>query len=108
MKKLTQAEDLAQVLARSGQQAFLFTADWCGDCQFIYPVLDQLEAENPQVTFTQVDRDQFVELAQAWDIYGIPSLVVTENGQEIGRLVNRQRKTKEELTQFLQNLKENK
>ena len=33
--------------------------------------------------------------------FGIPSFVVTQKGQELGRLVNKARKTKEEITAFL-------
>ena len=40
-------------------------------------------------------------LAQTWNIFGIPSFVVTQKGQELGRLVNKSRKTKEEITAFL-------
>ncbi len=37
----------------------------------------------------------------AWNIFGIPSFVVTQKGQELGRLVNKARKTKEEINAFL-------
>ena len=39
------------------------------------------------------------------DWYGIPSLVVLEKDKEIGRFVNRDRKTKAQLTAFLAGLK---
>ncbi|WP_165212189.1 thioredoxin family protein [Streptococcus tangpeifui] len=97
-------EELAAYLEQDGRLVFLFTADWCPDCQFLYPFLDELEADNPHVTFVQVDRDAFMPLAQKWDIFGIPSLIVVENGQEIGRLVNKLRKTKQEINSFLAGL----
>ncbi|AWN19660.1 thioredoxin family protein [Streptococcus sobrinus] len=97
-------EELATYLEREGRIVFLFTADWCPDCQFLYPFLDELEANNPSLTFVQVDRDDFMLLAQKWDIFGIPSLIVVENGREIGRLVNKRRKTKEEINRFLAGL----
>ena len=40
-------------------------------------------------------------LAQTCNIFGIPSFVVTQKGQELGRLVNKARKTKEEINAFL-------
>jgi len=46
-----------------------------------------------------------MELAKLWDVYGIPSLVVLDNDKEIGRFVNRNRKTKEEINDFLAGLK---
>ncbi|TKP90930.1 thioredoxin, partial [Enterococcus faecalis] len=37
-------------------------------------------------------------------IFGIPSFVVIDKGQELGRLVNKDRKTKEQITAFLTSL----
>ena len=101
MNKAQSFEEIAELIAGEVTTVFLFTADWCGDCQFIYPILDELVAEFPHLNFLQVDRDQFMELAQQWDVFGIPSLVVTKQGQEVGRLVNRARKTKQEISEFL-------
>ena len=92
-------EELATYVHSENKVVFFFTADWCGDCRFIQPALADIEAENPNFTFVQVDRD-----AKSWDVYGIPSLVVLEKGQEIGRLVNRNRKTKMEINDFLETL----
>ena len=74
------------------------------DCQFIYPVMPEIEASHPDMTFVRVNRDDYMALAQTWNIFGIPSFVVTQNGQELGRLVNKARKTKEEITAFLATL----
>ncbi|MFA9493378.1 thioredoxin family protein [Streptococcus sp. E17BB] len=104
MKKASSINEISQLVNSDQKVVFLFTADWCGDCQFIYPVLDELVTDFPQLTFLQVDRDQFMDLAKQWDVFGIPSLVVTQGGQEIGRLVNRLRKTKQEISQFLQTI----
>ena len=42
-----------------------------------------------------------MDVAVEWNIFGIPSLVVIEDGKELGRLVNKDRKTKEEIEAFL-------
>lgn len=101
MIKVKTTTDISQAFQSDQTTVFVFTADWCGDCQFIYPFLDELAEDFPQFNFLQVDRDQFLPLAKDWDIFGIPSLVVTRQGQELGRLVNRARKTRQELTAFL-------
>ena len=97
-------EELATLVNREGKTVFLFTADWCGDCRFLKPLLPEIEAENPDFTFVEVNRDDYMEVAKKWNIYGIPSLVVLENGQEIGRFVNRERKTKMQINEFLAQL----
>ncbi|MGZ7226656.1 thioredoxin family protein, partial [Streptococcus pyogenes] len=98
-------EELAGVLEEQGKTVLFFTADWCPDCRFIYPVMPDIEAENPEFNFVRVNRDDFMEVAQQWDIFGIPSFVVVENGQEIGRFVDKNRKTKTEINSFLAGLK---
>lgn len=67
--------------------------------------LPEIEAENPEFTFILIDRDAYMDLAKVWDVYGIPSLVVLEKNKEIGRFVNRDRKTKAQITTFLAGLK---
>lgn len=94
-------EELAGLIENEDKLVLFFTADWCSDCQFIYPVMPDIEAEHTNMTFVRVNRDQFIEVAQKWDIFGIPSFVVIEKGQEVGRLVNKMRKTKTEIMHFL-------
>lgn len=98
-------EELAGWVTKPSKTVFFFSADWCGDCRYIKPFLPEIEAENPDFTFILVDRDQYMPVAKEWDVFGIPSLVVLENGQEIGRLVNRNRKTKAEINEFLGKLR---
>ena len=64
--------------------------------------MPEIEASHPDMTFVRVNRDDYMALAQTWNIFGIPSFVVTQNGQELGRLVNKARKTKEEVNALSQ------
>lgn len=66
-----------------------------------YEEEQEIEALHPDMTFVRVNRDDYMALAQTWNIFGIPSFVVTQKGRELGRLVNKARKTKEEITAFL-------
>lgn len=103
MKPLQSKEEFAQ-LKNNGLHVFLFTADWCPDCRFLDPYLPDIEKNFPDFTFVSVDRDRFIDLCQELDIFGIPSFVVYHNGKEIGRLVNKDRKTREEVEDFLSSL----
>lgn len=98
----TTYEELATIINEKKKVVLFFTADWCPDCQFIYPVLPEIEAAYKDYDFVRVDRDDFMEVAQQWDVFGIPSFVVVENGQEIGRFVDKNRKTKAEVLAFLE------
>ena len=98
-------EEIANLVEQDGKKVFLFVADWCGDCRYIYPVLPEIEESNPEFTFIRVDRDEYMDLAKLWDVCGIPSLVVLYKDKEIGRFVNRDRKTKAQINDFLAGLK---
>ncbi|MFC4556732.1 thioredoxin family protein [Virgibacillus kekensis] len=88
-------------LINNGKTIALFTADWCPDCRVIEPELPGIEAEYPQFTFLSVDRDQFIEVCQQYDVFGIPSFLAFDNGEETGRFVSKDRKTKQEITEFI-------
>lgn len=103
MKKLETIEQYHESI-QSGKSIFMFSADWCGDCRFIEPVLPEIESAYPQYTFYHVDRDQFIDLCAELSIFGIPSFVAFENGKEIGRFVSKDRKTKEEIEDFINSL----
>lgn len=78
-----------------------FSATWCSDCRFIKPKMPELEEEYKDFEWIAVDRDENIDVARDLRVMGIPSFVVFNKGEEIGRLVNKDRKTKEEVETFL-------
>ncbi|MBY6035150.1 thioredoxin family protein [Fictibacillus nanhaiensis] len=88
----------------SGVNVAVFSADWCPDCVVIKPILPEIEEEFSSLNFIYVDRDAHIELCQELDIFGIPSFVVFKDGSEIGRYVNKERKTKDQIVSFLEEL----
>jgi thiol-disulfide isomerase/thioredoxin len=104
MEKITSVEQFEQAKQRE-KVVFQFSADWCPDCRFLDMFFQEIIDENKDFTFYYVDRDQFIELCQNLDIFGIPSFVAFNNGEEIGRYVNKDRKTKEQVEEFLEGLR---
>ena len=93
-------QELEEKLAE-GKYVLFFTADWCPDCRFIKPAMPEIEEEFSDFNFIQVDRDENIDLGQELDVYGIPSFIVYEDGKEVDRFVNKDRKTKKEVENFL-------
>ena len=62
-------------------------ATWCGPCKMLAPVIDQVEAEHPEVKFLKVDVDELPEIAARYNVYSIPTLIVFENGQKVGEQI---------------------
>ena len=84
---------------------FEFTADWCGDCRFIDPFMPEVVEKFSNYKFVKVDRDKFLDLCIDLGIIGIPSFLAYENGTELGRFVSKDRKTQQEIENFISNLK---
>lgn len=103
MKKLSSMEEFNSMKSE-GKHIFMFSADWCPDCRVIDPVLPEIEENNPQYTFVYVDRDEFIDLCADLGVFGIPSFVAFDNGKELGRYVSKDRKTKEQIEEFIQGL----
>lgn len=103
VQALQSTEEFNQLIKQDTVIA-MFTADWCPDCHVIDPILPEIQEAFPSFLFISIDRDQFIELAQEYDIFGIPSFIAFQKGQEIDRFVSKDRKTKDEITQFLNQL----
>jgi len=64
-----------------------FYADWCGPCQRLAPVLEELAAETPGARIVKVNVDQSPSLATEYGVNSIPSLKVFKNGAVTDQLV---------------------
>ncbi len=64
-----------------------FWATWCGPCQMIAPVVAQIAEENPDVVVGKVNVDEEMQLAQAFGITSIPTLIVFKNGVNVNTAV---------------------
>lgn len=62
-----------------------FFANWCGPCKMLAPVLEEIAAENDGVKIGKINVDDEGELARAFGITSIPTLVVMEGGKEVRR-----------------------
>lgn len=102
IKTLDQAK--LDEITQKGRVILEFSANWCPDCHFLEPFMPQIEKDFSDAKFYQIDRDGSVDLAKKMNILGIPSFVVYQDGKEIGRLVNKDRKTKKQVEDFLRSL----
>jgi len=87
-----------------GKFILMFSADWCGDCHFIYPVLPEIINQFPEWTFLIIDNDENPELTKQYDIFGIPSFVMLDDGLIKGKYVDKNRKTKEQIIEWITSL----
>ena len=55
-------------------------ADWCGPCKAFAPVYEKMAEANPDIKFAKIDTDKEQELAAAFGIRSIPTLMIFRDG----------------------------
>lgn len=106
MKSIEKETTVSELMdkIKDGKYILFFSATWCPDCAFIKPEMSNIESEYSKYTFLAVDRDENMDLAVELSVFGIPSFIAYENGKETGRLVNKNRKTKLEVEEFIDSI----
>ena len=61
-----------------------FTATWCGPCKVLKP---KIQAMQSQLPITILDVDTNAEAVGKYSIRNVPTIIVTNGSNEIGRLV---------------------
>lgn len=62
-----------------------FYADWCGPCRMVSPVVDEIAEERSDVLVGKINVDEEGELAAAFGVASIPTLVVLKNGKIVAQ-----------------------
>ncbi len=77
-----------------------FFATWCGPCQRVSPILDEVASEMAdRMLFCKVDIDQSPDIAAHYGINSVPTLAVFEGGNIVRQTVGAQ--PKEDIVKFL-------
>lgn len=64
-----------------------FWAEWCGPCRMLSPVVDEIAEENENIRVGKVNVDNERELAMAFEIDSIPTLILVKDGKIVGKSV---------------------
>ena len=62
-----------------------FWASWCGPCRMVSPIVDEIAQERPDVKVCKVNVEEQRELAAAFKVMSIPTLVVMKEGKIVNR-----------------------
>lgn len=80
------SENFQKEIMESDKTVLLdFWASWCGPCRMVSPIVDEIAEETPTVKVGKVNVDEQGELASAFGVMSIPTLVVMKNGKVVNR-----------------------
>lgn len=87
IKKLTDENYEQEVLNAASPVVIDFYADWCGPCQMMGPVFDELAKEyEGKVQFAKVNIDEQRKLAMSNKVMSIPTLLFFKDGKQVDRV----------------------
>ena len=84
---ITKANFEAEVVNNPNTVLLDFWAPWCGPCRMVAPIVEEIAAENEDVTLGKINIDEEMELAVKFGIVSIPTLIVMEKGEVTGKAV---------------------
>ena len=65
------------------KQILYFSATWCGPCKMLGPIMESLSG---QINFQKIDVDNEQDLSIKYGVRNVPTLVLLENGEVVGKL----------------------
>ena len=76
-----------EVLQDSGTVLVDFWATWCGPCRMLAPILEELSGQHPELKIVKVDVDENPQLAMAFQVSSIPTVVSFRDGKALKKSV---------------------
>ncbi|ABS72888.1 thioredoxin family protein [Bacillus sp. L381] len=101
MKKISTTEQFNELIQSDKEIIVKFFADWCPDCTRMNMFIGDILEEYNQNDWYELNRDELPELADKYQVMGIPSLLIFKNGEKKAHLHSANAKTPEEVTEFL-------
>ena len=98
-KEITVANFEAEVLKSEKPILIDFWATWCGPCQMVGPIIEELGEELEDIKICKVDVDKEPEISIKYNIMSIPTLIVFENGEIANKTIGAC--TKDEILELL-------
>lgn len=79
-KTVKVTDDNFATVVKEGVTLVDFWAEWCGPCKMIEPVLEEIAAENPEITIGKMDVDANSVKPAEFSIRSIPTMLVFKDG----------------------------
>ncbi|MEE0546713.1 MAG: thioredoxin [Peptococcaceae bacterium] len=86
-------ENFEEEVIKSDKPVLLdFWAAWCGPCRMVGPIVEQISNEREDIKVGKINVDEQTELATAFHVMSIPTLVAVKDGKIVNQSVGVQPK----------------
>lgn len=103
MKNINDMNQFNEVIQSQSPVIIKFEAGWCPDCRAMDMWIDPIVEKYNQYEWYVVNRDELEEAATTYDVMGIPSLLIFQDGQKLHHLHSANAKSPEQVEEFLSN-----
>lgn len=81
------SENFETQVGKAGVLLVDFYADWCGPCKMLAPLIEEAAREHPEISVGKINVDNEPQLAAAFGISSIPTLMVFKDGKAVKKSV---------------------
>lgn len=62
-----------------------FSAEWCGPCKMLAPIIDELSNQYKDVSVVKVNVDENTDTAIKYNVRGVPTVLFIKDGEIVDR-----------------------
>ncbi|KAE8696609.1 Thioredoxin X [Hibiscus syriacus] len=107
VKEIKESEFRSTVLESSRPVLVEFVATWCGPCRLISPAMESIAQEyGDRLEVVKIDHDANPQLIEEYKVYGLPTLILFKDGQEVAESRREGAITKAKLKMYVDSLLE--
>lgn len=87
MQQIT-TQNFDEIVLQSDKPVLVdFWATWCGPCQMMAPVIQEIETEHPDILVGKINVDEEADLAMQYKVASIPTLVLFKDGEIVSKTI---------------------
>ncbi|PCF51246.1 thioredoxin family protein [Staphylococcus delphini] len=101
MQSIKNMESFNEVIQCNEPVIVKFEAGWCPDCRAMDMWIDPIVEKYNQYKWYAVNRDELEDAATQYEVMGIPSLLIFQNGEKLHHLHSANAKSPEQVESYL-------